>query len=328
MINLVSFIPRAVAQGIPLLFGSTGETITEKSGNLNLGIPGVMYVGAICGVIASFLYEQSVEKISPFPAVAIPMAACLAGSLLMGLLYCFLTVTLRANQNVTGLAMTTFGVGFGNFFGGSLMKLTGAEVPSIALSATSNVFRTQLPFAHSMGWFGEIFFSYGFLAYLAIIIAIIASYVLTRTRLGLHLRAVGENPATADAAGIPITKYKYLATCIGCMIAGLGGLYYVMDYANGVWSNDAFGDRGWLAIALVIFTMWRPVVGIFASILFGGLYILYLYIPSGMNLSVKELYKMLPYIVTIIVLVISSMRNKKENQPPAGLGLPYFREDR
>ena len=328
MINLVSFIPRAVAQGIPLLFGSTGETITEKSGNLNLGIPGVMYVGAICGVIASFLYEQSVEKISPFPAVAIPMAACLAGSLLMGLLYCFLTVTLRANQNVTGLAMTTFGVGFGNFFGGSLMKLTGAEVPSIALSATSNVFRTQLPFAHSMGWFGEIFFSYGFLAYLAIIIAIIASYVLTRTRLGLHLRAVGENPATADAAGIPITKYKYLATCIGCMIAGLGGLYYVMDYANGVWSNDAFGDRGWLAIALVIFTMWRPVVGIFASILFGGLYILYLYIPSGMNLSVKELYKMLPYIDTIIVLVISSMRNKKENQPPAGLGLPYFREDR
>ena len=151
MINLVSFIPRAVAQGIPLLFGSTGETITEKSGNLNLGIPGVMYVGAICGVIASFLYEQSVEKISPFPAVAIPMAACLAGSLLMGLLYCFLTVTLRANQNVTGLAMTTFGVGFGNFFGGSLMKLTGAEVPSIALSATSNVFRTQLPFPGGRG---------------------------------------------------------------------------------------------------------------------------------------------------------------------------------
>ena len=161
-----------------------------------------------------------------------------------------------------------------------------------------------------------------------IAIALIASFVLKRTRTGLHLRAVGENPATADAAGINITKYKYITTCIGCMIAGLGGLYYVMDYANGVWSNDAFGDRGWLAIALVIFTIWRPAVGILASMLFGGLYILYLYIPSGMNLSVKELYKMLPYIVTIVVLVISSMRNKKENQPPAGLGLPYFREDR
>ena len=329
MFDLVSFIPRAVAQGIPLLFGSTGETITEKSGNLNLGIPGVMYVGAICGVIGSFLYEQSTAKqVQPFVAILIPMLCCLAGSLLMGLLYCFLTVTLRANQNVTGLAMTTFGVGFGNFFGGSLMKLTGSEVPSIALSATSNCFRACLPFAKNLGWVGTVFFSYGFLAYTAIAIAIIASYVLNHTRTGLELRAVGENPATADAAGINITRYKYFTTCIGCMIAGLGGLYYVMDYANGVWSNDAFGDRGWLAIALVIFTVWRPLTGIFASMLFGGLYILYLYIPTGMNLSVKELYKMLPYIVTIIVLVISSLRNKKENQPPASLGLPYFREDR
>ena len=328
MFDLVTFIPRAVAQGIPLLFGSTGETLTEKSGNLNLGIPGVMYVGAICGVISSFIYEQSVQQVNPFLAILIPMVSCLAGSFLMGLLYCFLTVSLRANQNVTGLAMTTFGVGFGNFFGGSLMKLTGAEVPSIALSATSNCFRASLPFAKDLGWVGTVFFSYGFLAYTAIVIAIIASYVLNKTRIGLQLRAVGENPATADAAGINITKYKYVTTCIGCMIAGLGGLYYVMDYANGVWSNDAFGDRGWLAIALVIFTIWRPAVGIFASILFGGLYILYLYIPTGMNLSVKELYKMLPYVVTIIVLVFTSMRNKKESQPPAGLGLPYFREER
>ena len=111
-------------------------------------------------------------------------------------------------------------------------------------------------------------------------------------------------------------------------IAGLGGLYYVMDYACGVWSNDAFGDRGWLALALVIFTIWKPNVAVFASILFGGLYILYLFIPTGMNLAVKELYKMLPYVVTIIVLVISSMRNKRENQPPASLGLAYFREER
>ena len=112
------------------------------------------------------------------------------------------------------------------------------------------------------------------------------------------------------------------------MIAGLGGLYYVMDYAAGIWSNDAFGDRGWLAIALVIFTLWKPNVGILSSFLFGGLYILHQYIPSGMNLAVKELYKMIPYVVTIIVLIITSMRNKRENQPPASLGLPYFREER
>ena len=112
------------------------------------------------------------------------------------------------------------------------------------------------------------------------------------------------------------------------MIAGLGGLYYVMDYSSGIWSNNAFGDRGWLAIALVIFTIWRPDTGVLASFLFGGLYILHMYIPSGMNLAIKELYKMAPYIVTIIVLVLSSIRNKRENQPPQSLGLPYFREER
>ncbi len=328
---LISFIPRAVAQGIPLLYGSTGEIITEKSGNLNLGIPGVMYVGGICGVIGSFMYERSLADPSQMNAalgILIPLVCCLLGSLVMGLIYCFLTVTLRANQNVTGLAMTTFGVGFGNFFGGSLIKLTGAQVPSIALSATSNLYRTTLPFAESLGWFGQVFFSYGFLAYAAILIAIAASYVLNHTRVGLQLRAVGEDPATADAAGISITRYKFVATCLGCMIAGLGGLYYVMDYANGVWSNDAFGDRGWLAIALVIFTIWRPSVSIPASILFGGLYILYLFIPTGTDLAVKELYKMLPYVVTIVVLVLTSMRRKRENQPPESLGLPYFREDR
>ena len=327
--DFVSFFPRAVMQGIPLLYGSTGEILTEKSGNLNLGIPGIMYVGAISGVIGSFFYEQAAGgDLNGFLAVMIPILCSLLGSLLMGLVYCFLTVTLRANQNVTGLAMTTFGVGVGNFFGGSLIKLTGSEVPSIALSSTSVFFKTTLPGAHSTGWFGQLFLSYGFLAYVAILVALGSSYFLNRTRPGLHLRAVGESASTADAAGINVTRYKYLATCIGSMIAGLGGLYYVMDYANGVWSNNAFGDRGWLAIALVIFTVWRPALSILASILFGGLYILYLYIPSGMNLATKELYKMLPYLVTIAVLIISSLRKKRENDPPANLGLAYFREER
>ena len=331
MFDIVAFIPRAVVQGIPLLCGSTGETLTEKSGNLNLGIPGIMYVGAISGVIGAFFYERSLEspaQINPVAGVLIPLICSLLGSLLMGLLYSFLTVSLRANQNVTGLALTTFGVGFGNFFGGSLIKLTGSDIPSIALSATSSCFSRKLPFAGQFGWFGKIFFSYGFLAYVAIAIAFIVSYVIRRTRVGLNLRAVGENPATADAAGINVTRYKYVSTCLGSMIAGLGGLYYIMDYAAGVWSNDGFGDRGWLAIALVIFTVWRPNVGVFASILFGSLYILYLFLPTGTNLAVKELYKALPYVVTIVVLVLTSMRRKREHQPPAHLGLPYFREDR
>ena len=326
MFDFISFIPRAIMQGTPLLFGSTGETLTEKSGNLNLGIPGIMYVGAISGVVGAFFYEQAGAP-SPFLAVLIPLMCSIAGSLLMGLLYCFLTVTLRANQNVTGLALTTFGVGIGNFFGGSLIKLSGSPVPAIVLAKTSGYFSASVG-GGSGNWFSRLFLSYGFLAYLAVIIALVASYILKRTRTGLHLRAVGESPNTADAAGVNVARYKYVATCTGSMIAGLGGLYYIMDYTKGVWSSDAFGDRGWLAIALVIFTIWRPNVGVLASFLFGGLYILHMYIPSGMNLAVKELYKMAPYVVTIIVLVLSSMRNKRENQPPASLGLAYFREER
>jgi simple sugar transport system permease protein len=316
-------------QGVPLIYGSTGEIMTEKSGNLNLGIPGIMYIGGMSGVIGAFIYENSLESTADanaFLAVIIPLITCLLGSLLAGLIYCFLTVTLRANQNVTGLALTTFGTGFGNFFGGSLIKITGADVPSVALTTTSNFFRTSLPGASTTGWFGKLFLSYGFLAYLAIIVALVCSYFLNRTRGGLHLRAVGENPATADAAGINVNRSKYLATCIGSMIAGLGGLYYVMDYANGVWSNDGFGDRGWLAIALVIFAIWKPNLSILGSILFGGLYIVYLYVPGA--LRTQELYKMIPYIVTIIVLIMVSVRKKKENQGPAALGRSYFREER
>ena len=164
---IVTFIHRAILQGIPLIFGSTGEIITEKSGHLNLGIPGIMYVGSISGVIGAFFYEQSLASpndANAFWAIMIPLLACILGSALMGLLYCFLTVTLRANQNVTGLAMTTFGVGLGNFFGGSLIRLAGADVPSVALSTTSRYFTETLPIAEKCGWFGEIFLSYSFLA--------------------------------------------------------------------------------------------------------------------------------------------------------------------
>lgn len=324
---IISFIQRAVMQGIPLLYGSTGEIITEKGGHLNLGIPGIMYVGAISGVIGAFLYEQNAETINPILAVMIPLLSSILGSLIMGLIYCVLTVTLHSNQNVTGLAMTTFGVGFGNFFGGSLIKLLNSDTPSIALVQTSRYFKTPLPFADKLGAIGELLFSYSFLAYAAIIIAIVASIFFNKTRMGLHLRAIGENPATADAAGINVNKYKYVSTCIGSIIAGLGGLYYVMDYADGIWSNNGFGDRGWLAIALVIFAVWRPNFSILGSILFGGLLIAYNYIPN-LSFEQVELIKMMPYVVTILVLIIISMRNKKENQPPASLGLPYFREER
>ena len=328
---IVQFICRAILLGVPLLFGSTGEIVTEKSGHLNLGIPGIMYVGAISGVIGSFLYEKAcgnnIDNMSGILAVLIPLVCAVLGSVLMGLIYSFLTVTLRANQNVTGLALTTFGVGFGNFFGGSLIKLADSDMPSIALTKTSSFFAVKLPFADDLGAIGQIFFSHDFLTYAAIIIALVVAFVLNRTRVGLNLRSVGENPATADAAGINVTKYKYVATCIGSAIAGLGGLQYVMAYANGVWTNNAFGDRGWMAIALVIFALWKPSSAIVGSFIFGALCNANNYI-QGLGTETQELFKMLPYIVTIIVLIITSMRKKREHQPPASLGISYFREDR
>ena len=323
---IATFIKQAIIQGIPLLYGSTGEIITEKSGNLNLGIPGIMYIGGISGVIGAYFYENATDTPGAFLCILIPFLAAFAGSALMALLYSFLTVTLRANQNVTGLALTTFGVGIGNFFGGSLSTLFG-EGGSIALNTTGNFFKKSLPFASKLGIFGDTFLSFGFLAYLSVFIAFAASWFLNRTRAGLNLRAVGENPATADAAGISVTRYKYLATCIGGGIAGLGGLYFIMDYVGGSWTNGGFGDRGWLAIALVIFALWKPKHSIWGSILFGGLYIVYIYIP-GLARSTQEIFKMLPYIVTIVVLVLTSIRKHRENQPPDSLGLTYFREER
>ena len=327
----IAFLSSSIPLGVPLLYGSTGEIITEKSGHLNLGIPGIMYVGAISGVIGAFLYEMACDAaqiaINPFLGILIPLLCAILGSVLMGLIYSFMTVTLRANQNVTGLALTTFGIGIGNFFGSSLTKLTDSDLPIIALTRTSSLYRTALPFADDLGWFGQLFLSHDFLTYVAIIIAVIASIVLNRTRVGLNLRAVGENPATADAAGISVTKYKYLATAIGSAIAGMGGLQYVMAYANGVWSNNAFGDRGWMAIALVIFALWKPTMAIWGSFLFGALCNANNYI-RGLGTATQELFKLLPYVVTLLVLIITSMRKKREHQPPQSLGLNYFREDR
>jgi simple sugar transport system permease protein len=327
MITLIaSFVKQAIIQGMPLLYGSTGEIISEKSGNLNLGIPGIMYIGGISGVIGAYFYESYGDTSNAFLCILVPFLTSFLGSVLMAFIYSFLTVTLRANQNVTGLALTTFGVGVGNFFGASLSSIFG-EGGQIALNTTGNYFKQTLPFAHKFGLFGETFFKFGFLAYLAVIIALVSSFILERTRIGLNLRAVGENPATADAAGINVTLYKYITICLGGGIAGLGGLYFIMDYIGGAWTNGGFGDRGWLAIALVIFAIWKPKYGIIGSILFGGLYIVYLYIP-GLARGSQEIFKVLPYLVTIVVLILTSIRKKREHQPPASLGQHYFREER
>jgi general nucleoside transport system permease protein len=326
MESLLTFIQQAIGQGITILFGASGEIVTEKSGNLNLGIPGIMYMGGIAGLMGAFFYEKSTTTPNGAVGLIVSLLAALGVSALGGLLYSFLTITLRANQNVVGLSLTTFGVGFGNFFGGSISKLAGG-VGQISVSTTAGAYRATIPGLSGIPVIGDLLFSYGFLTYLSIVIAISLTSFLKRTRKGLNLRAVGESPATADAAGINVSRYKYIATVSGAAIAGMGGLYFVMEYLGGTWNNNGFGDRGWLAIALVILALWKPVNAIWGSFLFGGLYILYIYMP-GLTRATRELFKMLPYVVTIIVLIITSKRNKQESQPPASLGEAYFREER
>ena len=337
----------AIVFGTVILYGALGEIITEKSGNLNLGVPGIMYLGGIAGLASAFAYELSTPN--PIPAVCLIISficAFLAG-VLGGLIYSFLTITLRANQNVTGLTLTIFGGGVANFFGGALNTMAGG-VGQISVATTSAAYRACVPGAANMNPIGQIFLSHGFMVYLAIVLAIVIHFFLTRTRVGLNLRAVGENPATADAAGIHVTRYKYLATCIGAGISGLGGLYYTMDYIKGTWASEGTIEAlGWLAVALVIFATWRPVSSIWGAYLFGFLTWLYLYVPQlrtlligwfrleedalqllNLTRSSQELFKMLPYVATILVLVLISLRKRRENQPPASLGLPYFREER
>lgn len=328
MTQLISLFQAAIFFGTVIMFGSVGEILTEKSGNLNLGVPGIMYFGGIASLTGVFFYENAVENPSPLLCVIIALVCGFIASAIGGLIYSFLTITLRANQNVTGLTLTIFGSGVANFFGGSLNKLAGG-VGQISVATTSAAFRANLPFAESLGVVGKLFFSYGFMVYLAIAIAIAMQIFLNRTKTGLNLRAVGENPATADAAGINVTVYKYVATCVGAGITGLGGIYYVMDYIKGTWANDGSIEKlGWLAVALVIFTTWKPKNGIWGAYLFGVLYWMFFYIPN-LTRSSQEIFKMLPYVVTILVLIFVSVRKKsREGQGPASLGLAYFREER
>ena len=323
---LIALIQQSLRLSSTLLLGATGEIITEKSGNLNLGTPGIMAGGAISGIVGAYYYTGAVETVNPLLGVLITLLCGLIGSLVVTLIYCFLTITLKTNQNVTGLALTTFGVGISNFIGSLINSIMGGTGIA-AFPEIGKAYRASLPFAENLGWFGDIFLSYGFMTYLAIIIALVVAFVITKTRIGLNLRAVGENPATADAAGINVDKYKYVATCLGGMISGLGGLCYVMDFAAANWQNNILDQFGWLAVALVIFAVWRPNIAIIGSIIFGALYVIGPFL-LGLSNKDQELIKILPYLVTIIVLVIISIRDKKENQPPASLGLSYFREER
>ena len=326
MTAFIALIIAAITYGTPLLFGTLGEILTEKSGNLNLGVEGIMFMGGAIGLGGVFYYEKAVTTPNGILAVIIGMVCAFIAGAIASLIFSFLTITLRANQNVTGLALSIFGTGIGQFIGEYMRIREGGY---ITISNTLKGFFINSPFPQALRdipYIGNILFGNSIFFYLGILLAVVLFLYLGRSRSGLHLRSVGESPATADAAGINVTRYKYLATIIGGGISSIGGMVYITTIAGCVWNHEGLSGVGWLAVALVIFCLWRPLNAIWGSVLFGALMILYLrlalpFIPT-------QLYKILPYVVTVIVLIFSSMRNNKETQPPASLGLSYFREDR
>lgn len=320
----VTFLMSAIAIGTILLFGCVGETITEKAGHLNLGIPGIMCTGTVGGCLFVSLYMNSLETTDSASWIMLILSSLFGAFLfasLTGLIYAVMTITFRCNQNVTGLAITIFGNGLTQFLMHSYVDKSGFSVAGKIISKC-------LPFAENSNNVVKVLFGHGFYVYFAIVIALITAFIFNRTKTGLNLRAIGEDTATADAMGVNITRYKYIAILLGSGIAGFGGVFYIMDYVKGSWENASTIEAfGWLAIALVIFTLWKPNISIIGSYLFGALYIA-AFVFGNISSSGREVLKMLPYIITILVLIITSMMNKKENQPPAALGLSYFREDR
>ncbi|MDY4187531.1 MAG: ABC transporter permease [Candidatus Borkfalkiaceae bacterium] len=324
MDQFIAFLASAISIGTVFLYGCVGEITTEKSGHLNLGIPGIMCMGCAGGCYAVYLYMAGLADptaASWFLLVLFSILGVAVFAGIGGLIYAFLTVSLKSNQNVTGLALTIFGTGFCQFF-------MAQYVDTSNFSVASKIIRTGFSFAGNLGWFGELFFSHGFFVYFAVIIAVVTSIVFRKTRIGLNLRAVGENPSTADAAGINVNRYKYVAILAGSAIAGLGGFFYVMDYIGGMWRNSSpIEGLGWISIALVIFTLWKPDLAILGAIIFGAFYIAPAKI-TGVSFTEMTAFKLLPYVVTIIVLIVTSVIGSKENQGPAALGASYFREER
>jgi len=330
--NFITILKQAIRFGVVFLYGSTGETIVEKSGHLNLGIPGIMCLGGVGGCMGAYwaysgLYHGASTAhlglvIFLIILSAVAMAMIFGG--LGGLLYGLFTITMRCNQNVTGLTLTTFGAGVLGFWGTQMgdKEIYFAPVSRFAFTKPLFFFNSTVP----EDWFSTIFLSHGVLVYLGIFIAILVAIYIKFTRSGLAMRAVGENPAAADAAGINVIAHKYISCVVGAAISGIGGAFYLLDCTRGS-LEYVIDAMGWLAVALVIFSLWRPGVGIIGSVIFGFLYILPQYI-EGVDLAEKELLKVIPYAATALVLIVISFFNKRETQPPAALGLPYFREDR
>lgn len=312
------FIVAAVVAGTPLLFGTVGEIISEKVGHLNLGVEGMMSIGACAGFMVGYLTDNFLLAL---------LAAFVAGTL-SACIYAILTITFMANQNVTGLTLTIFGIGLSNFIGIFMLERSAAGTLKLPDTITSQMRNIYIPGLSDIPVLGEILFSYNPFVYLGILVAIIMGVYLHKTKVGLHVQAIGENPAAADAAGIKVTKLRYLNVLLAGGICGIGGAYCSMIINGGVWISNNVGGLGWIAVALVIFASWKPVYAIYGSFVFGALRVLKYYVPKNTYSIPTAFFDMLPFFITALVLVVSSMRKRKKSGIPANLGLNYYREDR
>ncbi|MBR5731438.1 MAG: ABC transporter permease [Firmicutes bacterium] len=324
---IVALISAAVLNGAPLMYGTSGEILTQKSGNMNLGVEGLMFMGGAFGLLGAFTYGNAMgDNASGVVAVIIALVCAFAAGMVGSLIFSFLTITLRANQNVTGLALTIFGTGLGQFVGELMRIRVGGNV---SISNSLKVAFAGSPFPQVLQDIpvaGKLIFGYNIFVYLGIVMIIVMHHFLAKTRRGLYLRAVGESPSTADAAGIGVTRYRYFATVLGGGISAVGGMVYTMTIAGTVWNHTGLSGEGWIAVALVIFCLWKPINSLWGSVLFGALLILYIRLP--IPFIPTQIYKVVPYIVTALVLIMVSIRQKREDQPPAALGTAFFREDR
>lgn len=312
----IKFLAAAIVSGIPIMYGTLGEILTEKSGNLNLGVEGMMAVGAFAGFYFGYVTDSVIMAV---------IGSFIAGAL-AALIYAFLTITLKANQNVTGLTLTIFGVGLADFLGEFVRSTSDSSVIKLSDGFTSRLGVVNIPVLSDIPVIGELFFNYTPLVYFAVFLCIICGIYANHTRAGLNLKAVGENPAAADAAGINVTAVKYLNTLVGGGICGIGGAYISLTLTGGVWTSDCIGGLGWIAVALVIFANWNPFLCIAGSIAFGAFRVLKFYLPSSAGIP-DAVFSMLPFAITALVLIVTSMKKSKRNSQPASCGLNYFREE-
>jgi general nucleoside transport system permease protein len=304
---LISILAASITAGTPILFAALGELITERAGITNLGVDGMMLIGAATGFMASVTFHN------PWLGVCV---ALIAGAL-MALIHAYLTITLRANQVVSGLALALFGSGLSSYLGKAYVGMRPEQTFE----------KLPIPFLSKIPILGSVLFKQDALVYLSYALVFLAAFYLYKTRAGLFLRALGENPSALDAVGVNVFGLRYIYVIIGGALAGLGGAYLSLAYAP-CWLENMTAGRGWIAVALVIFALWDPWRALVGSYLFGGIDALGFHLQVlGVPVSIF-LLNMLPYIFTILVLILVLIKRGGRLAAPQSLGIPYDREER